>query len=33
LGDKLDQHWTLVAINLQNFDIRSGDQTATLPYR
>tara|TARA_B110000259_G_C13950120_1_gene376415 strand:+ start:396 stop:953 length:558 start_codon:yes stop_codon:yes gene_type:complete len=33
VGDKLDQHWTLVAINLQNFDIRSGDQTATLPYR
>ena len=33
VGDKLDQHWTLVAINLQSYDIKSGDQTATLPYR
>ena len=33
VGDKLDQHWTLMAINLQSFDIQSGDQTATLPYR
>ena len=33
VGDKLDQHWTLMAIDVQSFDIQSGDQTATLPYR
>ena len=33
VGDKLDQHWTLMAIDVQSFDIQSDDQTATLPYR
>lgn len=33
VGDKLDQHWTLVGINLQDYVVQSGDQSATMPYR
>ena len=32
-GDKIDQHWTLVAIKLQGYKIQSADRVETLPYR
>jgi hypothetical protein len=32
-GDKIDQHWTLVAIKLQGYEIQSADRFETLPYR
>lgn len=32
-GDKIDQHWTLVAIKLQGYEIQSADRVETLPYR
>jgi hypothetical protein len=32
-GDKIDQHWTLLAIGLNGFRIQSGERTEYLPYR
>ena len=32
-GDKIDQHWTLVAIKLQGYEVGSADRVEILPYR
>ena len=32
-GDKIDQHWTLVAIKLQGYEVQSADRVEILPYR
>ena len=32
-GDAIDQHWRLISIGLNGFEVRSSDQTEYLPYR